>query len=420
MAKTNLRLDTRRKLKDGTYPVQIAVGYGTNLYLSTGISVAAESWDAVSRLVVDTKDAKRLNSILGDMLVQVKNRILELREKSQFDKLTSAQLRQMLSNLDLDAPTVGVPSLGAVFDKVIATKRAHTAELFRQTKKKVEAYTGDINSVRFESINKSWLLGFVASMDGLAVNSVAGHLKHLRNVINFAIDDGITQNYPFRNFHIKMQETRMRVLPVEKMRRLMEMELTGAQSRYRDMFLLSFYLIGINIVDMSKLTADSIVNGRIEYRRSKTGKLYSIKLEPETLAIIERHRGDKHLLSWFDKNENHSQIIANANRALSIIGEKVLDENGNVKRLRNGKPVIEPLEPNLSTYYARYSWATYAALLDIPRDTISECLGHKYGSTITGVYIQFSRDKIDAANRKVIDYVLNKEPGASSQTNPAK
>lgn len=31
MAKSNLRLDTRRALKDGTYPVQICVGYGTNI-----------------------------------------------------------------------------------------------------------------------------------------------------------------------------------------------------------------------------------------------------------------------------------------------------------------------------------------------------------------------------------------------------
>ena len=69
---------------------------------------------------------------------------------------------------------------------------------------------------------------------------------------------------------------------------------------------------------------------------------------------------------------------------------------------------MTPLEKKVTTYWARYSWATYAAELDIPKDTISEALGHKYGSSITGVYIKFSRDKIDVANRKVIDYVLGK------------
>ena len=45
--------------------------------------------------------------------------------------------------------------------------------------------------------------------------------------------------------------------------------------------------------------------------------------------------------------------------------------------------------------------------LYIPKDTISEALGHVHGSKITGVYIKFSRDKIDAANRRVIDWVVN-------------
>ena len=40
-------------------------------------------------------------------------------------------------------------------------------------------------------------------------------------------------------------------------------------------------------------------------------------------------------------------------------------------------------------------------------DTISEALGHVHGSKITGVYIKFSRDKIDAANRRVIDWMLH-------------
>ena len=52
MAKSTLRLDTRRPLNDGTYPVQVKVGYGTNLYLSTGIYLAKEDWDA--GLVVDS------------------------------------------------------------------------------------------------------------------------------------------------------------------------------------------------------------------------------------------------------------------------------------------------------------------------------------------------------------------------------
>lgn len=69
----------------------------------------------------------------------------------------------------------------------------------------------------------------------------------------------------------------------------------------------------------------------------------------------------------------------------------------------NGKVI----QKGLSIYWARYSWATYAAEIDVTKDTISEALGHSYGSNITGVYIQFKHEKIDAANRKVIDYALH-------------
>lgn len=77
-------------------------------------------------------------------------------------------------------------------------------------------------------------------MPRLCVNSRAMHLRNLRNVINFAIDDGITQNYAFRNFHIPTEETAMRVVPIDKLRLMMGLQLNKTDSEYRDMFYLLF------------------------------------------------------------------------------------------------------------------------------------------------------------------------------------
>lgn len=98
--------------------------------------------------------------------------------------------------------------------------------------------------------------------------------------------------------------------------------------------------------------------------------------------------------------------MAHLNAALRKIGP-VKTVGGKPQYTKNHLPIMSPIEPAITSYWARYSWATYAADLDIPKDTISEALGHVHGSKITGVYIKFSRDKIDAANRKVIDYVLH-------------
>jgi integrase len=60
----------------------------------------------------------------------------------------------------------------------------------------------------------------------------------------------------------------------------------------------------------------------------------------------------------------------------------------------------------LTTYDARYTWANIAAGLDIPKETIAQALGHTK-PTVTDVYITFDRNKVDKANRMVIDYILN-------------
>lgn len=403
MAKSKLRLDTRRKLKDGTCPVQIAVGYGSNLYLATGIYITPDDWDKSTQQATG-KSAKRINSVLQTLLTRTANRILELRESGQFGKLSSPQLREMLTDLDLDSPTVGVPTVGAMFDTVIGTKEGGTAMLFKQTLKKLQAHC-DPYQLRFDKVTKLWLDSFYASLSGLSVNSKAMHLRNLRNVFNYAIDENITTNYPFRNYRIVSEDTAMRDLPVDKMRKLLALDLPAYYTEYRDIFMLSFYLIGINMVDMAALTKDNIVEGRIEYRRAKTGKFYSIKIEPEAQAILDKYKGKKHLLAPFDKYANYKDYVAHLNTALRKVGPPK-KEGGKVLYTKNHLPVMVALEAGITAYWARYSWATYAADLDIPKDTISEALGHKYGSAITGVYIKFSRDKIDAANRRVIDYVL--------------
>ena len=79
---------------------------------------------------------------------------------------------------------------------------------------------------------------------------------------------------------------------------------------------------------------------------------------------------------------------------------------GPVKRVgRGGKKVYDAIFPQISTYWARHSWATIAASLDIPRDTIAHALGHG-GNTVTDIYIDFDQSKVDKANRKILDWVL--------------
>lgn len=382
MARSCLRLDQRRALKDGTYPVQIKVGYGTNLYLPTGVYLEAKDWDP--RLCVCIgKQARSINNVLSTSLLRITNRIMELRETGQYDTLTKAQLRQMLTDLTLTAPTVGVLALGDYIDKVKALKTPKTALSYETTIVRLKLYC-DPYKVKLQDMSYAWWEAWVKSMQdaGLKRNTVAKYLKCVKTVLRYAEEEGATINKAYQKIDSRAEaDTPMRNLPVETLRRVRDTVVKGKTAVYKDAFMLSFYLIGINMADMLALPKDCIVNGRIHYKRAKTGKNYSIKIEPEAQAIIDKYPGKKYLLSFA---ENCSCFRYNCN------------------------DLLNKLETGLTWYWARYSWANYAVDLDIPKDTISEALGHKHGSSITGIYIKYSLDKVDEANRKVLDYFAQK------------
>lgn len=75
---------------------------------------------------------------------------------------------------------------------------------------------------------------------------------------------------------------------------------------------------------------------------------------------------------------------------------------------RGGRKVYSPEFPELSQYWARHTWASIASELDIPKETIAEGLGHG-DNTVTDIYIRYDHRKVDAANRKIIDYVNSEE-----------
>lgn len=71
------------------------------------------------------------------------------------------------------------------------------------------------------------------------------------------------------------------------------------------------------------------------------------------------------------------------------------------------KKHVKLIFPSITIYWARHSWASIAAELDIPKETISLAFEHG-AKTVTDRYINFNIKKVDEANRKVIDYFFEK------------
>jgi predicted HD phosphohydrolase len=54
-----------------------------------------------------------------------------------------------------------------------------------------------------------------------------------------------------------------------------------------------------------------------------------------------------------------------------------------------------------------YSYANIAKQLGYSKDLIAEALGHEYGNSVTGIYLeQFDNDIVDKMNQELIKYII--------------
>ncbi|MDE7440887.1 MAG: site-specific integrase [Muribaculaceae bacterium] len=275
-----------------------------------------------------------------------------------------------------------------------------TRGVYKHTLDRIRLYDSKIEQKSFEEIDLKWLTGFEAFCAQTATKNARNiHLRNIRAVFNNAIDYEITTAYPFRRFKIRPEATRKRALSVEELRKLFAYPVETYAEIYRDMFKLMFMLIGINTVDIHRLKSIT-KEGRIEYKRAKTGRLYSIRVEPEALELIEKYKGDKGLLCIADRWSNSQNFRHQYNKALQRIGE--MERKG-----RGGKKIIASEFPEITTYWARHSWATIAYSIGVSKDVIAQALGHSDGHDTTNIYINEDLSKIDEANRRVLDWVLH-------------
>jgi integrase len=366
--------------------------FGKTAYLSLDIVLDLDQY--VDGQVVNHPNAKTLNIYLNKILNQAQETIF-INQVSGYSNLSAQQIRD---KLEANLFSIGKVTFLQYYENFMNKKSGGTYEVYFNTYNRLKSYIK--TDICFEEINKSWLQDFEMFLSSTnKKNSCNIHLRNIRAVFNDAIDNEVTTNYPFRNYKIRPEQTAKRSLSIEDLRFIFfDMQVEEHQKCYLDYFKLIFLLCGINTIDLAHLT--EIVNGRIEYRRAKTHKLYSIKVEPEAMEIINRHKGTKYLLDIL--NEERTDFKSWQKRFNSN-----LKAFGKVEVGKHGKKTKTPYFPFLSTYWARHTWATIAAQLDIPKETIAKALGHSDNS-VTDIYINFDKRKIDEANRQVIDYLFRR------------
>lgn len=386
MTSVNLYLDKRFKNANNQARLKVAINkYSSSAYINLEIWLEETQWDSIRQKIKNHPNRAMLQLFADNRKNVVINTIHRLTETGDLLGFTATQIKnRVLQEIDPKRR-----SENYFFNRFVAFGESRTAEstrsIYKSTAKRLLQYDRNIKTISFEQINKDWLTGFDRFLTKTApsANARSIHMRNIRAVFNDAIDNDVTRNYPFRRFKIKSEPTAKRSLTVEQLRTLFAAKPSEEASiRALDYFKIIFFLIGINaadLFDLEKITAD----GRIDYRRKKTRAIYSIKVEPEALELIEKHRGKKKLLDIADFYKKTHTFTSALNHYLKGFGVG-----------------------NISAYWARHTWATLAYELDIPNETIAAALGHSFGNKTTAIYIKKDERKIDEANRRVLDWVL--------------
>jgi site-specific recombinase XerD len=275
----------------------------------------------------------------------------------------------------------------------------------------MKLYDPVLNTRTFEDIDEDYIRKMDDAWEkaGLTTNSRAVYMRNIRAVFNDAIDDGLTTAYPFRRFSIKKAPTKKRNLSLAELRALRDYPIVNDfQQKYRDLFMLCFYLRGINMVDLLGLTKDNIRAGRINYVRAKTGKFYSVKIEPEAKVILSRYKGTQYLIDVCDGSEDEMQFESKYKGFLQRMDRNLKKIGPYVRKGLGGKKHITPLVEGLSQYWCRHTSATLMAQMGYSNEIIACSLGHEFGIKTTNIYIEYKQSDVDAANRALIDYVNEK------------
>lgn len=144
------------------------------------------------------------------------------------------------------------------------------------------------NDITFDFLKKmeAWHLN-----KGNSINGFAAYIRTFRASYNYAAQEGFIDgsSSPFLQYKAKKIDTDKRSIDKMYVSRIVDLKLDENDPlvHARNYFATSYFTWGMSFIDMAFMPPDAIVDGRIKYKRSKTSRLYNIKLGIEARTIID-------------------------------------------------------------------------------------------------------------------------------------
>ena len=294
----------------------------------------------------------------------------------------------------------------------------NTANTYELSLKSIKSFLGSTNQRNIDSLDLSEIdVNFLkdyefwmTEINDKSVTTVSIYLRVLRTIFNNAISDNEINSkfYPFgkRKYQVPATNNVKKALDSNQLKEFFNSKPeTIQQEKAKDFWFLSFACSGINIKDLALLRQKNIDEGKIEFVRAKTKLTSKGNLKPITIYINEfseyiirkygrLEKGNNDLI--FDiisdrltPSEKHNRI-KNFTRFINQHIKKIAKKNG--------------LPEEISTYWARHSYATNSIRKGARMEFMQEALGHSDTNTTKKYFSGFDDEIKKEFSQNVMDF----------------
>ncbi|MFY0599290.1 MAG: site-specific integrase [Cyclobacteriaceae bacterium] len=394
-------LDKRRAKQDGSFPLQMRIVYNSKpLNISMGYSLFEKEWDASNEKIKPKaqlgEDIVLLNNALHKERTKAYDVFTELRNSRELVNLSMKEIKARIVKKD---KTETVETVGNVFDFIDAqikdlTKAGKTgnASVYKTLKNKLRSFVGHENFT-FNQITYPFLKKIETEhyANGNDAGGLSVYMRTLRAVYNKAVKSGLAsqESYPFADYKIKGKKPIHKALTEAEFDAFKSVDLSGKAHliRTRDLYMVSFYLRGMNWMDIAYLKKSNITGDydRLFYVRKKTTEPFSIKVSEALKVLILKYQSAESdflfpILQGYTDAKKYADVIRN--RRLRL--------NQYLKRIAE----MAEIKP-FSIYSARHTYATMSKRKGVPTAVIQQALGQAT-EAITQTYLDsFENSVID-------------------------
>lgn len=256
----------------------------------------------------------------------------------------------------------------------------------------------------FTEVDQNWLESYEYYMLNeiepvRSRTTVSMYLRALRAVFNFAINENDipVDIYPFgkNKYQIPSEKKVKKALSSDQLKTLFNAKPENEeQERSKDFWFFSFACNGMNMKDIALLKHEDIEDDKIVYYRAKTVNTAKADLSPIVIYLNDYSKSiiSKYSVSHSSNKDFVFPIISKSmteSEKFNKIKNFTRSINQNIKKLA----LNVGLPSNISTYWARHSWASSAIRKGESIEFVSEALNHRDTKT-TQKYIAGFEDEI--------------------------